>query len=603
MSRTANARDRSAVKNGKTLGTQQSVDAAIYSICDVMRRGNVASALQYVPELTWILFLRILDETEEREALEAKVLGHDYAPSVVEPYRWRDWAMPIDPKAPKSESNRRRELAEAGEGKVLEFVNGKVIPHLKAMRNKPDATPRQRVIAEILSGVERTRIDTEANLLDVLDRVHEISQSNIDPTHVFALSQVYEGLLLKMGEKGSDAGQFFTPREVIRTIVGAIAPKVGERVYDPCCGTGGFLAQAAEYMLKKVDAGEGLPEGMSKAAAKEQIKHTTFYGREKENLIYPIGLANLILHGIDDPHIWHGNALTGNETYGGLYNEAPGAYEVILCNPPFGGKENTKSIVGFDYPTSATEVLFLQSILRTLAPGGRCGLVMPEGVLFRTNEEAFTKTKKKLLEECDLWCIVSLPAGVFTAAGAGVKTNLLFFTRGKSTEKIWYYDLSDRKVGKKTPLTMNDFKEFFELLGKVNLETAVRADSGRSWTVDFVARRRKASEDARPFRQAEATKKAEANALRDMLSELKKTRPRDDAKIEAGEIGIETATRAAREAANKAQAIEDAVYDLKAVNPNKTIEVDPRTPAELLDLIEIKGREVAEALAALRAMG
>ncbi len=429
MPRPAKATTNGTAKAPKKLTTQQGVDAAVWSICDVMRRGNVASALQYVPELTWILFLRILDETEEREALEAKVLGHAYTPSIGHPYRWDDWARPIDPKAPKTETNIRRDLTEQGQGKLLEFVNTRLIPHLKGMREKPDATPRQKVIAEILSGVERVRIDTETNLLEVLDKVHEISQKDIDPTHVFALSQVYEGLLLKMGEKGSDAGQFFTPREVIRAMVRVLDPKVGERVFDPCCGTGGFLAQAAEYMTRTVDSGESLPKGMSQPAAKEIIKHHTFYGREKENLIYPIGLANLILHRIDDPHIWHGNALTGHEVYGGLFKGAPGAYEVVLTNPPFGGKENTKSITGFDYVTSATEVLFLQSIIRTLTPGGRCGIVMPEGVLFRTNEDAFTKTKKKLLEECDLWCIVSLPGGVFTAAGAGVKTNLLFFTR------------------------------------------------------------------------------------------------------------------------------------------------------------------------------
>jgi type I restriction enzyme M protein len=581
--------------NNKKLATQQSVDAAIYSICDVMRRGNVASALQYVPELTWILFLRILDETEEREALEARALGHEFTPSIRAPYRWTDWARPIDAKAPTSETNQRRRLVEAGSGKLLEFANTKLIPDLKGLRNKPDSTPRQKVIAEILSGVERVRIDTETNLLEVLDKVHEISQADIDPTHVFALSQVYEGLLLKMGEKGSDAGQFFTPREVIRTMVRVVNPQVGERVYDPCCGTGGFLAQSAEYMLHQVDSGTTLPKGMSKASAKEIIKHNTFYGREKENLIYPIGLANLILHGIDDPHIWHGNVLTGHEIYGGLYRGAPGAYEVILANPPFGGKENTKSMTGFDYLTSATEVLFLQTIIRTLAPGGRCGLVMPEGVLFRTNEEAFTKTKKKLLEECDLWCIISLPGGVFTAAGAGVKTNLLFFTRGKPTEKIWYYDLSDRKVGKKTPLTIDDFKEFFERLPD-------RSDSDKSWTIDFTARRRKAADDARPLRQAEAEKRADADTLRNALSELKKAKPKDDAKIGAAQNALDAAVRAAREAAAKAQAIEDAVYDLKAVNPNKKTNVDTRTPVELLDLIEAKGHEVAEALAALRAI-
>lgn len=578
---------------GKKLVTQQSVDAAVWSICDVMRRGNVASALQYVPELTWILFLRILDENEHREALEAHALGNDYTPSIQSPHRWDDWARPINPKAPKTQTNLRRDLTEQGAGKLLEFVNANLIPHLKGMRNRPDATPRQKVIAEILSGVERVRIDTETNLLEVLDKVHAISQLDIDPTHVFALSQVYEGLLLKMGEKGSDAGQFFTPREVIRAMVRVVAPKVGERVYDPCCGTGGFLAQTAEYLTRKIDAGEELPKGISPAAASEIVKHQTFYGREKENLVYPLALANLILHGIDDPHIWHGNSLTGHEVYGGLFKGAPGAYEVVLTNPPFGGKENARSITGFDYVTSATEVLFLQHLIRSLVPGGRCGVVLPEGVLFRTNEDAFTRTKKKLLEECELWCIVSLPGGVFTAAGAGVKTNLLFFTRGHETKKIWYYDLSERKVGKKTPLTLDDFNEFFALLPQ-------RGDSDRSWTLDFTARRRQAAEDARPFRQTEAARKAEAETLKETLTALKKVKPRDEARIAETEEGVNAATRAARDAAKKAESIENAVYDLKAVNPHRKAEVDRRTPTELLDLIEQKGKEVAEALATLR---
>jgi type I restriction enzyme M protein len=206
--------DRDGTKNGKKLATQQSVDSAVWAICDIMRRGNVASALQYVPELTWILFLRILDESEAREEMEAKALGHSYTPSIGHPYRWSDWARPIPAKADKSETNQRRRLTEEGAGKLLEFVNTKLIPYLKKLRDRPDATPRQKVIAEILSGVEKVRIDTETNLLEVLDKVHEISQADIDPTHVVALSQVYEGLLLRMGDKGSDAGQFFTPREV-----------------------------------------------------------------------------------------------------------------------------------------------------------------------------------------------------------------------------------------------------------------------------------------------------------------------------------------------------------------------------------------------------
>lgn len=580
-------------KASKKLGTQQSVDAAIYSICDVMRRGNVASALQYVPELTWILFLRILDESEAREAVEAKALGQPYTPSLAAPYRWTDWARPIPPKADRSETNKRRELTEAGSGKLMEFVNKDLIPHLKRLRDRPDATARQKVIAEVLSGVDRVRIDTETNLLEVLDKVHEISQQDIDSTHVFALSQVYEGLLLKMGEKGSDAGQFFTPREVIRAMVRVLDPKVGERVYDPCCGTGGFLAQAAQYMHERVRAGDNLPKGVSKASATEIIKHNTFYGREKENLIYPISLANLILHGVDDPHIWHGNSLTGHEVYGGLYKDAPPAFEVILTNPPFGGKENTKTLTGFDYPTSATEVLFLQQIIRSLAHGGRCAVVLPEGVLFRTNEEAFTKTKKKLLEECDLWCILSLPGGVFSAAGAGVKTNILFFTRGKPTEKIWYYDLSERKVGKKTPLTAEDFREFFELLPG-------RGDSERSWTVDFTVRRREAAEAARVSRQAEASKRLAADEARAALAKLKKSDPTNKEGIAVLDAQIQELLREAKSLAKKAQNIEDAVYDLKAVNPNRKDTTDTRTPSELLDLIEAKGREVQAALAELR---
>ncbi len=218
---------------------------------------------------------------------------------------------------------------------------------------------------------------------------------------------------------------------------------------------------------------------------------------------------------------------------------------------------------------------------------------MPEGVLFKTNEDAFTKTKKKLLEECELWCIVSLPGGVFTAAGAGVKTNLLFFTRGKPTEKIWYYDLSERKVGKKNPLLLDDFKELFALL-------PARADSEQSWTVDFTARRRKAADEARPFRKTEAEKKAEADALKTTLHALKKAEPIDESKIAETEAALDAALKASREAARKAESIENAVYDLKAVNPHRKVVVDTRTPAELLDLIDAKGAEVAASLASLR---
>jgi type I restriction enzyme M protein len=497
--------------NGKKLGTQQSVDSAIWSICDIMRRSNCAGAMQYVPELTWILFLRILDERESREAEEAAAVKSPFSPSLQAPYRWQDWAAP--------DGKQRKALQDGALGAFKAFVNDDLMPHLRELRDKPNASPRQKVIGEIMATVERVHIDTERNLLDVLDKVNEITNENVDPTHVFTLSQVYEGLLLKMGEKGNDGGQFFTPRQIIKAIVQTVAPKIGETVYDPCCGTGGFLAQGYEFMREQ--AGKKIT-----ADRIDILKHQTFFGREKENLIFPIALANLILHGIDDPHLWHGNTLTGGETYGGLFRDAPGLYDVIMTNPPFGGKEGKEAQTNFAYKTSATQVLFLQHVIATLKTGGRCGMVIDEGVLFRTNETAFVQTKRKLLDDCDLWCIVSLPGGVFNAAGAGVKTNLLFFTKGKPTEKIWYYDLSDIKVGKRTPFTLERFEDFFKLLPS-------RADSPRSWTISR-------------------------------------------------------------------KQIDEKNYDLKAVNPNAKNDEDKRTPAELLDLIEAKGHEVTQALAALR---
>jgi type I restriction enzyme M protein len=422
----------------------------------------------------------------------------------------------------RAKGPKRAELQNGALGAFFGFVNTKLLPNLRSLKDRPGATSRQKVISEIMTGVEHVRIDTERNLLDVLDKVHEITSEAVDPTHVFTLSQVYEGLLLKMGEKGNDGGQFFTPREIIRAMVRTVNPAVGEAIYDPGCGTGGFLAQSFEHMNRNLGA-EATGDQL------ETLRERTFYGREKENLIYPIALANLVLHGIDRPHLWHGNTLTGQETYGGLFQDAPALYDVVLTNPPFGGKEGKDAQTRFAYKTGATQVLFLQHVIDSLKPGGRCGIVLDEGVLFRNNETAFVQTKKKLLDDCDLWCIVSLPGGVFTAAGAGVKTNLLFFTRGGPTESVWYYDLSDIKVGKKKPFTIDKFEDFFRLLPD-------RTDSAMSWTV----------------------------------------------------------TRAQIEAKN---------YDLKAVNPNAKADEDQRTPAELLDIIEAKQKEIADLIAALRADG
>jgi type I restriction enzyme M protein len=304
--------------NGKSLATQQSVNQTVKSICDILRRSNCKGAMQYVPELTWILFLRILDEREQKEASEAQMFGRSFAPSLAEPYRWHDWAAtPEDSltsvRDGKPQGWKRREITEGKQNAFIAWVNSELLPYLHKLEKQPNASPRQKVISEVMSGVKQVRVDTDKNFLDVLDKAHLISEQNIDTTHLFPLSQVFEGLLLKMGEKGGDGGQFFTPREIIRAMVRVIDPKIGDTVYDAACGTGGFLAQAYEYMLGEDKSKIKSPNDF------DTLKYQTFFGREQDDITYTIALANLVLHEIDRPHIWHGNALTGDATYDGLY--------------------------------------------------------------------------------------------------------------------------------------------------------------------------------------------------------------------------------------------------------------------------------------------
>lgn len=578
------------------LSGPQALNQAVWQICDVLRRSNCASALQYVPELTWVLFLRVLDEQEAIEREEAEALGLDYTPSLAPPYRWQDWAAPwIDRSDAPTTSDgkplgwKRRALQEGKRGDYFAFVNGDLLPYLRELRNRPGASPKQKVISEIISPIERVRVDTESNFADVLDRVHALRLAGTDTQHQFMLSQVYEGLLLKMGEKNSDGGQFYTPRELIRSMVRVVDPRIGQTVCDPCCGTGGFLAESAEYM--RAHGGELTTEAL------DALRHRTFYGREKDNLAYPIALANLMLHGIDEPHLWHGNTLSGQTVYAGLWEGAPERFHVVLTNPPFGGKEGKEAQGPFPFKTRATQVLFLQYVMQVLEQGGRCGIVLDEGMLYRTTEDAFVKTKRRLLDECDVWCILSLPGGAFTGSGAGVKTNLVFFTKGRKTERIWYYDLSQVKVGKKTPLTMFQFSQFFELLEK---RGTPEAETDHSWTIDFAERKRKASEEAAPHRREAETQRERATTLREQAKSVRKSGKVSEADALASEA--EAVDKSARDASAKAQAIEDAVYDLKAVNPRENKVEDGRTPAQLLQAIVDRGKEVDAALERLRAL-
>jgi type I restriction enzyme M protein len=632
------ARTKNAIKQPKAIGSTQSLSSFVKSICDVMRRSNCASALQYVPELTWILFLRILDAQESRRKEEAEAVGETFTPALRSPYRWQDWAAPYSDKPEHSRTDegkpygwKRAELFAAGDGKLFEFINNGLLPMLHgldidARTSLPNdsATPKQRIIGRIMTAVEKVRVDSEANLRDILDKVHEIHIDHVDDKHFFTLSQVYEDLLLKMGEKNSDGGQFFTPREVIRAMVHTVDPELGKKIYDPCCGTGGFLAIAYEHIARKM--------GRSATSTDiDTLKHDTFFGREKENLVLPIALANLVLHGIDQPNLWHGNTLTGRATYDALFKDAPQTFDVILTNPPFGGKEGTDAQKNYAFATGSTQVLFVQNILKELAPTGTCAIVLDEGLLFRTNESSFVETKRKLTDECGLWCILSLPGGVFSTAGAGVKTNLLFFTKGKTTAKIWYYDLSLVKVGKKTPLTLAHFG--FGKDGEVLEDdalpatlkaqwTAEEANAGKpypsyarmlahrgtkkgesrfSWTIDFEAKRKQAKAEMQPLLDEAAETRAAIVDLKEQLRDLKRSNAKA-AKIEAIENEIAEKQKSTRELEAKAAEIDAAIFDLKAVNPNAVVITDDRTPEAIIQSIEDQGRIVTDALARLRVL-
>ncbi len=623
-------------KQPKKIASTQSLSSFVKSICDIMRRSNCASALQYVPELTWILFLRILDEQEGRSYDEAEAVGAEFSAALQSPFRWQDWAAPYSdkpdhPQTPEGKPCgwKRQELFAEGDGKLFDFINNELLPHLHALDIDPEthipnsaATPKQRVIGRIMTAVERVRVDSETNLRDILDNVQEIKTEHVDDTHFFTLSQVYEDLLLKMGEKNSDGGQFFTPREVIRAMVHTVDPKPGQTIYDPCCGTGGFLAVAYEHIVRKL--------GSRPASTDiDALKHETFFGREKENLVFPIALANLVLHGIDQPNLWHGNTLTGMSTYGALFDKAPATFDFILTNPPFGGKEGKAAQKNFSFETSSTQVLFLQKILAEMADGSSCAIVLDEGLLFRTNESAFVETKRKLVDECDLWAVVSLPGGVFSTAGAGVKTNLLFFAKGKATKKTWYYDLSGVKVGKKTPLklqhfgfgkggeTVNDdqlpanltasWLEEEENKGKLfpsyarmlKHQGTKKGESCYSWTIDFAAKRAKARKEMQPHLDEAARIKAEVVDLKVDLKRLKQTKAKRT-ETSPVEKQIKEREKVARECEVKASNIDAAVFDLKAVNPNAVVKIDTRASQEIIDNIETQGRILSKALNTLK---
>jgi type I restriction enzyme M protein len=408
--------------------TRETLANEIWRACDILRRdNNCGGIMEYVEHLSWLLFLRFLDAQEEEWETEAKIAKRPYQHIIEQPYRWRDWATKDWPA-----------------DEFLDFVRGKLIPYLQALGGDP--------LRETIRGVfaERNVIVCASgyNLKDVIAIINSIDFHSQDD--IFTVSQVYEELLRRLGSENRLAGEFYTPRPVVRFIVEVVNPQIGETIYDPACGTCGFLAEAYLWMKRQERTLEDY----------RTLQERTFYGQEKKPIPALLGLMNMILHGVAAPKIYRRNTLEEN------IRQVTERYDVIMTNPPFGGIEGRHIQANFPIPSSATELLFLQHIMKKLKPrdGARCGMVVPEGTLFRGG--AFAEVKRWLLEEFNLHTIVSLPPGTF-APYSDVKTALIFFERPGPTKEIWYYELplpeGLKKFSKGSPIQDEHFAEARQL--------------------------------------------------------------------------------------------------------------------------------------------
>lgn len=425
------------------------------NIDDVLRKeAGCTTELDYTEQTSWLLFLKYLDGLEQDRALEAELEGKKYTFILDGPYRWESWAAPKN-RDGKLDHNK----AKTGDD-LRDFVNLKLFPYLHGFKQK--ATGPNTIeykIGEIFGEI-KNKISSGYNLREIIDRMDELRFRSQTEKH--ELSHLYEAKIKNMGNAGRNGGEYYTPRPLIRAIVQVVQPKIGERVYDGACGSAGFLCESFDYMKRK-------PGLTTRDFSTLQTR--TFYGKEKKSLAYVIAIMNMILHGIEAPNIVHTNTLT--ENLADIQDKD--RFDVVLANPPFGGKERREVQQNFPIRTGETAFLFLQHFIKILKAGGRGGIVIKNTFLSNT-DNASVSLRKTLLESCNLHTVLDCPSGVFQ--GAGVKTVVLFFEKGARTRKVWFYQLDPgRSLGKTNPLNDDDLKEFVAL-------QKTFADSPKSWSVD-----------------------------------------------------------------------------------------------------------------------
>ncbi|MCC3303816.1 N-6 DNA methylase [Sneathiella sp. HT1-7] len=425
------------------------------NIDDVLwKEAGCTTELDYTEQTSWMLFLKYLDDLERERALEAELSDTPYLFIIDEEHRWNRWAAPK-----KADGSFDHDTALTGDD-LIAYVDDKLFPYLRGFKQRassPDTIEYK--IGEIFGEI-KSKFQSGYSLRDALELIDQLQFRTQDQKH--ELSALYEEKIKNMGNAGRNGGEYYTPRPLIRAMIAVTKPKIGERIYDGAVGSAGFLCEAFDYMR----------QGDLSAGQLDTLQRKTFYGKEKKSLAYVIAIMNMILHGIDTPNILHVNTLAENI----MDIQEKDRFDVVLANPPFGGKERKEVQQNFPIKTGETAFLFLQHFIKSLKAGGR-GAVVIKNTFLSNSDNASRALRKELLESCNLHTVLDCPGGTFI--GAGVKTVVLFFEKGAPTRNIWFYQLDPgRNMGKTNPLNDNDLKEFIEL------QTDFR-ESEKSWSVSI----------------------------------------------------------------------------------------------------------------------
>jgi len=406
---------------------------------ELRKDAGCTTELDYIGQTSWLLFLKYLDSMESRRKLAAEIQGKSYSFILVEEFRWSSWA------APKKDGEIDYNIAMTGDD-LLDFVNDDLFPYLAGFHQRatsPDTIEYK--IGEIFGELSNLAQQgyTLRNVIDIIDEFEFGTNEE-----KYEMSQLYEDKIGRMGNAGRNGGEYYTPRPLIRAMVTITDPKIGETIYDGAVGSAGFLCEAYDYLKSKPNLSTN---------DLSTLQNDTFYGKEKKGLAYVIGIMNMILHGIDAPNIIHTNTLGQNV----MDIQEKDRHDIVLANPPFGGKERKEIQQNFPIRTGETAMLFVQHFMKKLRTGGRAAIVLM-GSLLSDLEPSFVQIRKELLSNFNLHTILLCPMNTFLGA-KGVRTAVLFFEKGSATREIWYYKLNpSRNFGKKNPLVSKDLAEFLE---------------------------------------------------------------------------------------------------------------------------------------------